>query len=127
MTCTAMAKQEGFTLLEVLIALAVFALLSTTVVSASGYVVFQQTGLHERLLAAWLVDNHLTELSLNPRKSASQSVTRRMGEREWTLHETWRDTGDAGLTWVEVSVVLSDSEQVLASNHLGFQADTHEH
>ncbi|MNE94140.1 Bacterial type II secretion system protein I/J [compost metagenome] len=72
------------------------------------------------------MDNHLTELSLNPRISASRSVTRRMGEREWTLHETWRDTGDAGLAWVEVSVVLSGSEQVLVSNHLGFQADTHE-
>jgi len=121
-----MAEQQGFTLLEVLIALAVFALLSTAVVSASGYVVSQQAGLHDRLLAAWLADNHLSELLLEPQVRASESMTRRMGERDWTLQETWRDADDAGLVWVEVSVVLSGTQQVLASNRLGLEVDTDE-
>ena len=52
----------GFTLLEIMVALAVFATLAAAVLSASQYVVKQRGAVENRLFAAWLADNRLNEL-----------------------------------------------------------------
>ena len=59
-----MKAEKGFTLLEIMIALAIFATLAAAVMSASQYVLGQSARVEARLLAAWLADNHLSELEL---------------------------------------------------------------
>jgi general secretion pathway protein I len=55
---------RGFTLLEVLIALAIIAIALISALRASGSMVTANDELHRRLLADWSADNYLVELRL---------------------------------------------------------------
>ncbi|VXC60089.1 Type II secretion system protein I [Pseudomonas sp. 8Z] len=59
-----MKAARGFTLLEVLVALAIFALVAASVLTASARSVRIASQLEEKTLAMWVADNHLTELQL---------------------------------------------------------------
>lgn len=55
-------KQAGFTLLEVMVALVIFAVLSLSLYSATEHQIDNSASLKERALAQWLADNRLNEL-----------------------------------------------------------------
>lgn len=103
-------RQGGFTLLEVLIALAVFALLAATVAAASGHVLGRQSQLRDRLVAAWVADNYLAERALVAELPATQA---RMDDRTWWIHEASLGPAGEGLEAIEVSVGLLRQQQVL--------------
>ncbi|NWB97331.1 type II secretion system minor pseudopilin GspI [Pseudomonas gingeri] len=111
-----MKAESGFTLLEVMIALAIFALLSATVLSASQFVVQQSGTLQERLFATWLADNQLNELRLKapPAKGRQQQ---RVGfdQREWRLEQVVTQASDPRLLKVEIAVRLNSGGPVLHS------------
>lgn len=105
-------RMHGFTLLEIMVALAIFATLATAVLSASQYVVRQSTAVEERLLAAWVADNQLNELRLQsaPTHGQSQQAVH-MASRDWLLRQ--RIGAESGLLKVEIDVSLADREQTL--------------
>ena len=80
-----MKRVQGFTLLEVLVALAIFALVAASVLSATA-----------RSLAMWIADNRLTELQLSQSPVADG---REQGEVEF-----------AGRRWQWQSEVQGTSE-----------------
>lgn len=59
-----MKGARGFTLLEVLVALAIFALVAASVLTASARSVRTASQLEDRTLAMWVADNRLSELQL---------------------------------------------------------------
>ena len=59
-----MKQARGFTLLEVLVALAIFALVAASVLTASGRSLQTAARLEDKTLAMWIADNRLTELQL---------------------------------------------------------------
>ena len=59
-----MRSAAGFTLLEVLVALAIFALVAASVLSASTRSLQTAARLEDKTLAMWVADNRLTELQL---------------------------------------------------------------
>jgi general secretion pathway protein I len=59
MTCC-----RGFTLLEVLIALAIFAVVAASVLTASARSLQTASQLEDKTLAMWIADNRLSELQL---------------------------------------------------------------
>ncbi|WP_439858973.1 type II secretion system minor pseudopilin GspI [Pseudomonas sp. MBLB4136] len=59
-----MRREAGFTLLEVLVALAIFALVAASVLSASSRSLQTAARLEDKTLAMWVADNRLTELQL---------------------------------------------------------------
>lgn len=108
------ADCQGFTLLEVMIALAIFATLTAAVLSASQFVLKQSTGLEDRLFGAWLADNQLTELRLQAVKSPGQQrMSRRMDQRDWVLQQRVSPAHDPRLLQVEIQVSRDDGSSVV--------------
>ncbi|WP_019341371.1 type II secretion system minor pseudopilin GspI, partial [Stutzerimonas stutzeri] len=84
------ARSRGFTLLEVLVALAIFAIVAAVVLTAAGRSVNNAGRLEALTLASWIADNRLTELQLQqPAPNVGREDTRlAFGGRQWqTLSE----------------------------------------
>ncbi|WP_392893579.1 type II secretion system minor pseudopilin GspI [Pseudomonas migulae] len=108
------ARMGGFTLLEIMVALAVFSTLAAAVLSASQYVVKQTGAIEERLFAAWLADNHLNELRLQPAPTLGQQQrVVHMDRRDWLLRQHISVSPDPRLLTVEIEVGLSAREHSL--------------
>ena len=100
----------GFTLLEIMVALAVFATLAAAVLSASQYVVKQRGAVENRLFAAWLADNRLNELRLQAGLAAGQQQqVVSMNQRDWVLHQHISATRDPRLLQVDIQVSPANS------------------
>lgn len=59
-----MKRSGGFTLLEVLVALAIFAMVAASVLTATARSLQTAARLEDKTLAMWIADNRLTELQL---------------------------------------------------------------
>lgn len=59
-----MKRCRGFTLLEVLVALAIFAVVAASVLTASARSLQIASQLEDKTLAMWIADNRLSELQL---------------------------------------------------------------
>jgi len=105
-----MKAERGFTLLEIMVALAVFAALAAAVLSASQLVLRQGLKLEERVLGAWVLDNRLQELRLQPEllhQPAARSVP--LGGRQWLLEQRVSQVPNPTLWHVELEA-RSDSD-----------------
>lgn len=117
---------QGFTLLEVMIALAIFATLAAAVLSASQFVLKQSAGLEERLFGAWLADNQLSELRLEVITSPGQQrLSRHLDRRDWVLQQRIAPARDGRLLQVEIQVSRDDSATV-AHRTIGWVRSHHE-
>ena len=118
-----MKTERGFTLLEVMIALAIFATLAAAVLSASQYVLKQNSGLEERLFAAWLADNQLNEASLqrHPTLGRQQFVVE-FAQQDWVIHQFTRPAHDPRLLEVEVNVRRAESDDIVNRSQRWLQA-----
>ena len=103
-------RAEGFTLLEMLIALAVIAVVGLTVSSAVGNVAAQTYTLEQRLVAHWVAENHLARVRLS-RIGTTDAVPTgreterlRMSGRDWRLERDITETSHPWLRRVEVEV-----------------------
>lgn len=104
----------GFTLLEIMVALAVFATLAAAVLSASQFVIKQRGAVEARLFAAWLADNRLNELRLQPGLQAGQQQqVVSMDQRDWVLHQQISVTDDPRLLQVDIQVSPTNSAHAL--------------
>lgn len=123
-----MNANSGFTLVEVLVALMVFAIVGFTVTSRVGDIVNQTFGMERRTVAHWVADNHINRMRIARRQSSEPIATGRdqervhMGGREWRLHINVEDTSHPWLRRVEIEVfeVLQGEEIGPLDNMSGF-------
>ena len=109
-----LSSMRGFTLLEIMVALAVFATLAAAVLSASQYAVKQRGAVETRLFAAWLADNRLNELRLQPGLAAGQQQqVVSMDQRDWVLQQHISATRDPRLLQVDIQVSPANSAHTL--------------
>ena len=116
------AKQHGFTLLEVLIALAVLALGMTAVIGAAGSSTRLGSELRDRTFADWVAMNELTSLRLAKAAPASGSLNgdADMAGEKWHWRATISATADPDLLRIDVAVAPADKPDDAVETVSGF-------
>lgn len=120
------STQSGFTLLEVLIALAIFAIAGAALVKNASQTVTQTVFLEERTVAVWLAENQLNEIRSAPRleenypSPGSDRINVTMGEQEWEILVDYEATENANMRRVTVSVFHPDNLEDSVTDLTGF-------
>lgn len=101
---------RGFTLIEVLMALAIFGIVSLMLLSSSREQVRMAAGIEDRLLAHWVASNTLTDLQTagslpDPGNSETSTV---MAGRDWFVTMQVGTTPAPEVRNVEISVSSYD-------------------
>ncbi|MDK9737802.1 type II secretion system minor pseudopilin GspI [Vibrio sp. D404a] len=100
-------RQRGMTLLEVLVALAIFATAAISVIRAVTQHINTLSYLEEKTFAAMVVDNQMAMVMLHPEKLKKAQGTQKLAERDWFWTVTPVATSDNLLKAFDVSVATS--------------------
>ncbi len=101
---------RGFTLVEVMVALVVLAVLGFAVTARVGDIVNQTYGMERRTVAHWVAENYLNRMRIAARSSEEVLSTGRnrervlMSGRDWLLEVDVLETTHPWLRRVDVSV-----------------------
>lgn len=106
---------SGFTLIEVMVALAIVALSLAAVTASMSQMIDAAQTMKDRTYASWIAQNRITELRL---AAATPNVGASNGEVEYANTDwSWRavvaETGVDDLYRIDVSVSLAGSEDVV--------------
>ncbi len=78
-----MKKRHGFTLIEVLVALAVFSVAAMAVLNATGQTLNSLSALEQKTMASIVAENQLAMLKLGGVPTAERSGTESMAGQTW--------------------------------------------
>ena len=106
---------RGFTLIEVMVALAIVALSLTAVTAAMSQMIDSSNAMRDRTYASWIAQNRISELRL---LTSTPDVGATNGEVEfanvdWTWRAVVSETGVDDLYRIDVSVSLAGTEDVV--------------
>jgi general secretion pathway protein I len=108
-------RHKGFTLIEVMVALAIAALALGAVAASISQMVESATAMEMRTYASWIAQNRIAELRLSnvvPEVSEDSDQVEFAGQ-EWTWRSTVSETGVENLFRVDVDVSLAGSDDVV--------------
>lgn len=99
-------KQRGMTLLEVLVALVVFAVGCMAVIRTTGQQIRSLSELEKKIIAGWVADNQLALLTLSGARPSAlwQQGTETMGDRDWFWRYRSLQTTAAQVYAVDIEV-----------------------
>ena len=81
-----MNSNKGFTLLEVMIALTIFALIATTLSQTTSVSVDNQIHLEQKLIANWIAENEIITLRTKPYAEIKNSKNEiNFSDRDWSI------------------------------------------
>jgi general secretion pathway protein I len=114
-----MNRRRGFTLVEVLVALAVVAIALVALLAAAARMARAADHLRELTLADWVAANVLTETRLRePFPDLGRSEGRmRMGPREYRWQRVVQNTPEPALRRIDVHVFAADADSEAAPIH----------
>jgi len=99
-------RQRGLTLLEVLVAIAIFAIVGTAILKAVGDNLHAVEQIESVSLATWVANNQLARVRLEKKWPLRNNVrgSVQMAGREWYWRQQVADTNDSKLKQVTVFV-----------------------
>ena len=108
-------SERGFTLIEVMVALAIVAFALTAIAASMNQMIEAATTMRDRTYASWIAQNKITEFRL---ASAVPKVSTTTGELEYGNNQwEWRavvsETGIENFLRVDVSVSYAGSDYVV--------------
>jgi len=117
-----MTETRGFTLLEVLVALAVVAIALAAVIRIGGSAALNAARLEDKTFADWVALNRLEELRLATSwpSTGSLSGTEEMGGRVWRWTQRVQSTEDEYVRKVEIQVARDDAPDAPVDSVTGF-------
>ena len=107
---------RGFTLLEMLIAIAIIGVIGAAVSTAVGGVANQTRGLEQRAVASWIASNHLTRMRMLQRREpqslpeGTKQTRLVFADRQWEVETEVKSTDHPWIRRVEVSVFEATDE-----------------
>ncbi|MCU7796385.1 MAG: type II secretion system minor pseudopilin GspI [Candidatus Thiodiazotropha sp. (ex Myrtea spinifera)] len=107
------SRNRGFTLFEILIALAILAIALGAIISLASNQTLNTAHLRDKTFAHWLALNKIAELQLTgewPAKGKKQG-DEEMGLHEWHWVRTVTDTPDDRVRQVEIAIFRVKSDQ----------------
>ena len=121
-SCNTVRRCEGFTLLEVLVALTIVALALGALISTSGSQASSAGYLKQKTVAHWVAMNEITRLQVEkawPGKGDTKGSTAMAGaEWYWTL--TVNETEDDNSRQVEYRVYLDEDREYSLTRLVGY-------
>jgi general secretion pathway protein I len=117
---------QGFSLLEVLVALAVLAIALAAVIKVSAHYAESARYLRDKTLAHWVAMNILTDLQVKDKwpDLGKQEGTAMMAEREWYWVVNVVETPDEDLRRLEVQVYYRRQDNEPVTKLEGFMANS---
>jgi len=117
-----MNKKQGFTLLEVLVALAILAIALAAVIKATTENAENARYLRDKTLAHWVAMNVLTEIQVRQEWPAvgKKDGTKMMAEREWFWIVKISKTLDEELRRLDVQVFYNRKDEEPVTLLVGF-------
>jgi general secretion pathway protein I len=114
--------QRGFSLVEVLVALAVLAIAMGALVGAAARNTSNQSYLEERIFAHWVAMNHMAEMRLLEELPAEGAADGKelLGGREWRWHSLVSGTADSSVRRLEVEVYRDGDDDSRYATLTGF-------
>ncbi|MDF2179219.1 type II secretion system minor pseudopilin GspI [Aliiglaciecola sp. CAU 1673] len=112
------ALQKGMTLLEVMVALLIFAITGTAIMKAASENLNNISSLEEVIFATWVANNRLTQIQLEGKWPPlnNQKGSQEMADRTWYWQQKVLETQDSGLRMVEVQIKSEENtDRVLTS------------
>ena len=99
----------GFTLMEVLVALAVISVALAALISASTDSVYTSNNLKDRTFAQWVAENRATEIRINKNRLVTGTTTGRvkMVHQQWDWKAVITNTPDRYVKQIVIEVRLS--------------------
>lgn len=117
-------RQQGMTLLEVMVALAIFAIGCLALINATGGQVRSLGAIEAKAVAFWVADNQLTLLQLEalPPALTWRSGTAEMAGETWHWRYRGRDTTDVGMRAIEIEVRRDPQDRRALAEILTYRA-----
>ena len=109
-------RASGFSLLELVVAVAVFAIVAVVIYGRTGDVTNQQGRIEVRTLATWVAENRLTALQIQARPqgealpSGRTTEQHRLGGRDWRVETEFNETSTPSFRRVQLRVYAADDK-----------------
>ncbi|XOV88671.1 MAG: type II secretion system minor pseudopilin GspI [Pseudomonadota bacterium] len=107
-------NSSGFTLIEIMIAVAVFAVVAAVLIKSTATTARQTALLQDKTIAGWLAENQLAQLRIAPRDPTTFPAAGRnrfsvsMAGRDWEVMVDVQNTENTNVRRVEVAVYRED-------------------
>ncbi|UJF19447.1 type II secretion system minor pseudopilin GspI [Vibrio sp. SS-MA-C1-2] len=116
-------RSKGFTLIEVLVALAIFATATLAIMKAVSQHINTLGYLEDKTFASWVADNQMAQTLLDGDAKSSKKGSTELAGQKWYWQVQYVDTTDSLLKGVEVSVRKNRSSKSADAEVMSYVAN----